>query len=134
MTRCHGSLTRLVPILCSGYKDVENHLLCRVGLPKAKRGSCFLFLSTEFKWDARCQIIDFMCLYAKILSDAKVIVDLVNSGVAHLADVGIIIDDILHLLNCNDISISFVPKSANMVTYGLAKLALVSGRLVLSGV
>ncbi|KAK3193743.1 hypothetical protein Dsin_025053 [Dipteronia sinensis] len=51
------------------------------------------------------------------------VVDLINLGVAHAADIGVVvIGDILSLINCDSISVSFVSKNANVVAHCLAKL------------
>ncbi|KAK3218112.1 hypothetical protein Dsin_012082 [Dipteronia sinensis] len=70
--------------------------------------------------------IDSGLIHAVIESDAKVVVDLVLSGVAPQADVGVIISDIFLLIGCNAISISYVPRRANMVAHNLAKLVVSS--------
>ncbi|KAK2635526.1 hypothetical protein Ddye_030318 [Dipteronia dyeriana] len=56
--------------------------------------------------------------------DAKVVVDMVNLGVVLAADVGNIIGDILQLICGKHISISFVPRSVNLVAHGLTNMAL----------
>ncbi|KAK2650369.1 hypothetical protein Ddye_017858 [Dipteronia dyeriana] len=71
-------------------------------------------------------IIDAELLPAVIESDAKVVVDLVNVGVASSADIGLVVNDILSLLICFPISISFVPRSANSFAHSLAKLVVSS--------
>ncbi|KAK2656025.1 hypothetical protein Ddye_009077 [Dipteronia dyeriana] len=50
-------------------------------------------------------------------SDNKVVIDMINSGVAPQADIGVIIHDILSLLSKFPISISFVPRISNVVAH-----------------
>ncbi|KAK2646180.1 hypothetical protein Ddye_021375 [Dipteronia dyeriana] len=57
-------------------------------------------------------------------SDTKVVVDMVKMGVGPAADFGNIIGDILYLIVGKPIYISFVPRVANAVAHGLAKVAL----------
>ncbi|KAK3189692.1 hypothetical protein Dsin_029253 [Dipteronia sinensis] len=59
-------------------------------------------------------------------SDAKSVVDLVNLGVISAADIGVIITDILSLISCNSIIVSFVSRKANVVVHSLIRLALYS--------
>ncbi|KAI9181958.1 hypothetical protein LWI28_020528 [Acer negundo] len=58
--------------------------------------------------------------------DAKTVVDLVNSGSASLTNVGIVIADILYLLSCNNLDVSYVPKVANLAAHNLAQLSFSS--------
>ncbi|KAK3195407.1 hypothetical protein Dsin_026717 [Dipteronia sinensis] len=61
-------------------------------------------------------------------SDAQVVVRLINTGIAPLSEVGMIIKDIIFFLECHpNCSISFVPGLANMVAHSLAKFGLSSG-------
>ncbi|KAK3220990.1 hypothetical protein Dsin_014960 [Dipteronia sinensis] len=59
-------------------------------------------------------------------SDAKSMVGLVLSGTAPLAEVGVVIVDIIRLVNGFQIALSFVPRAADRVADCLAKLALAS--------
>ncbi|KAK1581545.1 hypothetical protein Q3G72_006916 [Acer saccharum] len=61
------------------------------------------------------------CLYL-----SKPVVDLVLSGKAPRAEVGVVIADIIRLMDDHNISISFVPRAVNRVVDCLAKLALYS--------
>ncbi|KAK2642387.1 hypothetical protein Ddye_024150 [Dipteronia dyeriana] len=64
----------------------------------------------------------FPCI---VKSDAQVIVSLINSGVAPLLEVGIVINDIIMFLeSIRNCSVSFVPRLANMAAYYLAKFSL----------
>ena len=57
-------------------------------------------------------------------SDAKWVVDLINSGCDYRADFGSIFDDIVAISRQFNIPISFVPRDANKVAHTLAKFAL----------
>ncbi|KAK2645541.1 hypothetical protein Ddye_020736 [Dipteronia dyeriana] len=59
-------------------------------------------------------------------SSTKAVIDMINSGVAPQADIGVIIHDILSLLSKFPISISFVSRRANIVAHSFAKLAIES--------
>ncbi|KAK2634608.1 hypothetical protein Ddye_029400 [Dipteronia dyeriana] len=56
-------------------------------------------------------------------SDAKSVVDLVNLGASHAVDIGVIINDILSILRCYPVFVSFVPRQANSVAHTVAKSA-----------
>ncbi|TXG58466.1 hypothetical protein EZV62_016295 [Acer yangbiense] len=70
--------------------------------------------------------VDAGLLPAVFESDAKAVVDLVNSGNASFADVGTIISDILRLLSCNNLSVSYVRRAANLVAHNLVQLSFSS--------
>ncbi|KAK2638228.1 hypothetical protein Ddye_026023 [Dipteronia dyeriana] len=59
-----------------------------------------------------------------VKSYAKAVVDMIKLGVVPTVDIDTITGDILHLICGKPISISFVPRLANSVAHGLAKLAL----------
>ncbi|KAK2663378.1 hypothetical protein Ddye_001952 [Dipteronia dyeriana] len=57
-------------------------------------------------------------------SDAKWVVDLINSDNEFWTDIGVIVYDIVALSKQFNIPISFVPRAANMVAHGLTKFGL----------
>ncbi|KAK2642117.1 hypothetical protein Ddye_023880 [Dipteronia dyeriana] len=59
-----------------------------------------------------------------IESDSKSVVDLINSGKAPIANVGIVIRNVFELMNCYPVLVSFTGRSANCVAHGLAKLSI----------
>ncbi|KAK0608384.1 hypothetical protein LWI29_029944 [Acer saccharum] len=61
---------------------------------------------------------------ALLESDALAVVELISAKVVPASDVGIVINDILNLISSCFVSFSFVPRLANRVAHGLAKLAL----------
>ena len=64
-------------------------------------------------------------LPAVLESDALTVVHAVYIKKAHAFDVGVVISNVLRLLDqVNIVSISFVPRLANSVVHGLAILAL----------
>ncbi|KAK0583808.1 hypothetical protein LWI29_003361 [Acer saccharum] len=73
-------------------------------------------------------VADTGLLPAVMESDAKSVVELINTKCCSCADVGVIISDILALINFFNISVSFVPRKANMTAHALTKLALVFDR------
>ncbi|KAK3189375.1 hypothetical protein Dsin_028936 [Dipteronia sinensis] len=68
--------------------------------------------------------VDSGLLLAEVEYDAKSVVDLINSGNAPIADIGIVISDILRIIKCHNIRVSFAPRSTNMVAHCLAKMFL----------
>ncbi|KAI9174054.1 hypothetical protein LWI28_011217 [Acer negundo] len=46
---------------------------------------------------------------------ARMVVDIVNSGIVPFANIGNIIADILYVIHCNPITVSFVPRLTNSV-------------------
>ncbi|KAK1571741.1 hypothetical protein Q3G72_022240 [Acer saccharum] len=54
--------------------------------------------------------MDSSLLPTKVESNAKYVVGLINLGNAPIADVGIVISDILQLIKCSNIRVSFAPK------------------------
>ncbi|KAK3222492.1 hypothetical protein Dsin_009517 [Dipteronia sinensis] len=64
--------------------------------------------------------------------DAKVVVDLINSGNVPLDDTGTVIMNILRLINSHNFQVSFALRSANMIAHSLVKLSFSSeGRFYL---
>ncbi|KAL5801319.1 hypothetical protein ACOSQ3_032951 [Xanthoceras sorbifolium] len=62
-----------------------------------------------------------------IESDAASVVKLINGDLVSNSEIGIVIHDIKRVLsNFHGAIVDFVPRLANTVTHGLAKLALVS--------
>ncbi|KAK4839637.1 hypothetical protein QYF36_023609 [Acer negundo] len=57
-------------------------------------------------------------------ADALAIMNLISAQMVPASDVGIIIHDILHLVSSRFVSFNFVPRLANEMAHGLAKLAL----------
>lgn len=58
-------------------------------------------------------------------SDSQVVVSMINSGVAPISNVGLVISDILDLVNASPFCcVCFAPHKANMVAHCLAKLGL----------
>ncbi|KAK3229592.1 hypothetical protein Dsin_001473 [Dipteronia sinensis] len=70
--------------------------------------------------------VDSSLLSAVLESDAKWVVDLINNEGKSDADIGVIVSDIVAVSNSSGISISFVPRTANMAAHSLAKMALLS--------
>ncbi|KAK4843423.1 hypothetical protein QYF36_007895 [Acer negundo] len=68
--------------------------------------------------------VRFFAMYGRI--GCKSMVDLVMSGTAPLTKVGVVIADIIQLMNVLNISISFVPKVTNRVADYLAKFTMSS--------
>ncbi|KAK2650769.1 hypothetical protein Ddye_018258 [Dipteronia dyeriana] len=73
-----------------------------------------------------CSIQNFGANFSRQITEAiallcgiKLAVDMINMGVAPAADVGTIIDDIICLICGKPISISFVPRVANLAAHGL---------------
>ncbi|KAK3230321.1 hypothetical protein Dsin_002202 [Dipteronia sinensis] len=67
--------------------------------------------------------IDSGLLLTVFESDAKVVVDLINSGTAPRDETGTVIADILRLIHSHHFQVSFAPRSANMIAHSLAKLS-----------
>ncbi|KAK2656680.1 hypothetical protein Ddye_009732 [Dipteronia dyeriana] len=70
--------------------------------------------------------IDSGLLPVVLESDAKGVVDLINSGRCIYTDIGIVITVIMNLSRQFTILISFFPRTANKAAYALAKLALLT--------
>ncbi|KAK0606076.1 hypothetical protein LWI29_033909 [Acer saccharum] len=66
-------------------------------------------------------------LPAVIDSDAKSVMDIINSGVVPRTEIGLVIQDILSLLSCFPISVFFISRKANMVAHCLTHVAFSSG-------
>ncbi|KAK3182976.1 hypothetical protein Dsin_030262 [Dipteronia sinensis] len=70
--------------------------------------------------------VDSGLIPAVVESYANDVVDLVNSGLPPLTHIGTVISDIIRLICCHEIVVSFVPRSMNLVAYSLAKLLFFS--------
>jgi hypothetical protein len=70
--------------------------------------------------------VDYGLLPTVLESDAKSVVDLINSDSCSFTDIGVIVSDIVALSCRFNIPISFVPRGANKVAHDLAKFALMS--------
>ena len=68
--------------------------------------------------------VDGGFLPAVLESDAKGVVELINSGSCIFSDIGVVISDIVALASTSNISIVFIPRKANEAAHALAKLAL----------
>ncbi|KAK3188892.1 hypothetical protein Dsin_028453 [Dipteronia sinensis] len=66
------------------------------------------------------------CLVPAIVeSDALGVVNLINSGHSVSAEVGMVVDDIIHRIRTSTITlVGFVPRKTNFVAHYLAKIAL----------
>ncbi|KAK3199217.1 hypothetical protein Dsin_022632 [Dipteronia sinensis] len=68
---------------------------------------------------------DLRLIPCSVESDAQVVVKIINSRVAPLSDVGLVIKDIFHFLTCRpNCPMAFVPRLANMAAHKLAKFCL----------
>ncbi|KAK3232431.1 hypothetical protein Dsin_004312 [Dipteronia sinensis] len=59
---------------------------------------------------------------AEVESDAKSVIDLINADDPSLADVEIVIYDIIHICKHYNIRVLFTPRGANLVAHHLAKV------------
>ncbi|KAK2656308.1 hypothetical protein Ddye_009360 [Dipteronia dyeriana] len=68
--------------------------------------------------------VDSGLLPAVLESDARWVVDLIDSNETAFADLGVVICDIVSLKKQFDVSISFLSRCANKAAHSLSKLAL----------
>ncbi|KAK2657268.1 hypothetical protein Ddye_010320 [Dipteronia dyeriana] len=76
--------------------------------------------------------MDFGFVPIVIESDAKAMVELINSDRVPHADIGSVIADILSLVNCHHFQVSFAARSVNKVAHSLAKSSFFSGDISIS--
>ncbi|KAK1560929.1 hypothetical protein Q3G72_032435 [Acer saccharum] len=107
----------------------------RIGIGVVGRNHSGLVMGSSLQSISACfspQVAEAMAIlrgirFATLIcveSDAKVVVGMINGGVAPLADIGLVVQDILSFVRRFLISISFASRRVNLVAHSLAQLAL----------
>ncbi|KAK3230811.1 hypothetical protein Dsin_002692 [Dipteronia sinensis] len=86
-----------------------------------------VFRQVDNRAEGLCFAYDFGLWPCVVESDSQVVVSLVNSVSSPLDEIGLFINDIVDLMNSSpQCKMCFIPRKANMVAHGLAKLGLSS--------